>query len=170
MRKYLLVLIAATALATSCKRKKEPIVFSNDADQTIGWVNYHTVKADANAHSGGYVSLTDTVNQYSLTLKQKLSDVTKTGADKASVHVWVKPMGASPKACLIVSVDAPDKNYMWQCLPVESIAKEANKWTEIAYKVKLPADAPENAHVSVYIWNTSKEQLLIDDMEVRFEN
>lgn len=169
MKKLLLLFIVVAAALSSCKKKKDILVFSNDGEQSIGWVNYHTLKADGAAHSGGHVSVTDTVHQYSLTFKEKLANVRKAGADKASVHVWVKPKGGSPKGCLIVSVDGADKNYTWQCLPVESIAKEAEKWTELAFKVKIPQEAPDDAHVSVYVWNTSKEELHVDDIEVRFE-
>lgn len=167
MKNYLLILLAAIALS-SCK-KREPIVFTNDSEQSFGWINQRTFKDDPNAHSGGHVSSTDSVQQYSITLREKIANVRKQGATKVLVSTWVKFSDPSAKACLVVSFDHNGKNLGWQCMPAESVIKEAGKWIELTYTMKFPAGLPDDATVSVFVWNTSKVEVQVDDMEVRFE-
>jgi hypothetical protein len=160
--------IALAVVISSCGKDKK-VAYTNDMEQSIGWVNHHTLKGEPNAHSGGYVSFTDSAQVYSLTLREKISVVKSSGASKIFASAWVNPRSLAAKGSLIVSVDANNKNYMWLTLSMDGIAKEPGKWAQLAFTGELKGDLPEEAMLSVFFWNTSKEDIMVDDLEVRLE-
>lgn len=166
IRRLFLPLIA-TVIICSCTKPKN-LVYTNDAEQGLGWINQHTLKRVPDAHSGGWVSVTDTASVYSLTLREKLSEVRKVNASNVVVRAWIKFKSMAAKGGMVVAVEENGKALQWELLPLESIVKKAGEWTEVRYNVALKSDLPDGAVVSVYMWNTSREEMLLDDMEVRF--
>jgi hypothetical protein len=155
------------AFIAGCDKPRE-VVYSNDAEQAIGWINQHTLRHGQGAHSGGWVSHTDSAFPYSLTLREKWSDLRKAGVKKVSSKAWVKFVSMSAKGGLVVSVEDQGKALVWEMLPLDSIVKKEGEWTQVKLDIPLKSDLPPGSVISAYVWNTSKDTILIDDMEVRF--
>lgn len=167
MNKAFLTIIAFAFIA--CNDEPQRLVYTNDAEQSLGWINQNTLKASQDAHSGAWVSSTDSSLAYSLTLRQGLSEVNKIGANRITAKAWIKFMSMAGKGGLVISVDDNGKNLLWQMLPVESLIEKPGQWKMVKYEVTLPKDAPATAVVSTYFWNQGKDEIQVDDMEVYFD-
>ena len=167
MNRMFFILIAAAFTACSNEPEKS-LVYSNDAEQALGWINQNTLKASNEAHSGGWISCIDSTFAYSLTFREKLSEVREIEANTINAKAWVRLISPAAKGGLVISVDDNGKNLLWQMLPLESVITKPGEWEIVKYKVALPADAPSTAVVSTYFWNQGKEEIHIDDMEVEF--
>lgn len=166
MKKYLA--LAVVVMLVACKKeKKESMTYTNDAEQMLGWCNYHTLRGVANAHSGGHVSYTDSAQVYSLTLREKMSVIKKADAARIIASAWVNPETMAGKGSLILSVDGNNKNYFWKSFDSQLVVKQPGKWYNLTITETLPADLPDDALLSVFFWNTSKLPIMVDDIEVR---
>jgi hypothetical protein len=170
MKKYMLFAAASIILTAGCEKKKEePLSYSNDNEQSLGWVNQQTIRQVPKAHSGSSVSLMDSVQIYSITLRESLSKIKQWGAAKLMAKAWVNLSGPDSHGGLVISIDGNGKNYLWQSVPFESFAKTPGQWAEVIAKVKLDPKLPDDALLSVFGWNTSKTQIMVDDLQVSFE-
>lgn len=170
MNRYSL-LLSITAFAYGCSPESEKpreLVYANDAEQYFGWSNQNTLKQVSGAHSGTSASVTDSSWVYSLTFREKVSELEKVNARKASVKAWVKFKSLAAKGGLVLSIDDNGKSLQWELLPLESVVKNEGVWKEVKLDVMLKKDIPPTAVVSVYMWNTSKEEIMLDDMQVKF--
>lgn len=163
MRKFL-ILIASFALLTACTKKKQ-IVYENDTDYK-DWINQQTVKNVPNPHSGFSSSVTDSTHPYSLGFSKIIENI---GADKfkeVEVTYWIYTKSDLAKAHTVFSVDFSGKNIDWSGR-LAPLKKEA--WIEVKEIYKLSGKAQPNNQLSVYVWNVSKEEVLIDDLKIRFK-
>jgi hypothetical protein len=171
MKNILILLLIAAALVTGCRKKKVPakdVVYFNDAEQYIGWSGYGTLKqVPGGGHSGAYASVTDTMVQYSLGLRETYSKIKEAETKTISVTSWIQMKDSTAKGCMVVSIDEAGKSLDWKCFPVETVIKEVNKWQEMKFKYSLPGDLPPGAVITIYLWNTGKKEIWIDDIEVK---
>jgi hypothetical protein len=175
MRLLLITTLSTTMLLlNSCFHKKNPevkqsVIFSNNAE-IDDWTPVATIKQNANAHSGKYVSVIDSVNVYSLGLSKKIIDISTQKIDSVIISYWVYLKNNSANACTVISVETPQgKSAYWDGPSLRSKAKELNKWIEVKESFKLPADTDKNNVLKLYVWNKSKEEILLDDFKVEFK-
>jgi len=71
--------------------------------------------------------------------------------------------------CLIVAVDAPDKNLVWVKAPFQDQIKTTKTWGEIILKTSLPESAATGSTLKVYGWNPKKKKAFIDDVVIEFK-
>jgi hypothetical protein len=163
MRK-LFVLIASISLLSSCAKKK-PIIYENDTDFKE-WINQQTVKNVPNPHSGFSASVIDSAHNYSLGFSKPIENISNDKFKEVEVSYWVFAKSDQAKANTVFSVDFNGKNVDWSGRAVP-FRKDA--WTEVKETYKISDKAQPNNQLSVYVWNTSKEELLIDDFKLRFK-
>ena len=71
------------------------------------------------------------------------------------------------KASTVISVDFNGKNVHWDGHPVK--VTELNKWTLIDETFTLPENVELNNQLSAYVWNNSKEEILVDDLRIKLK-
>lgn len=161
MRK-LFILIASTAFLAGCT-KKNPIVYENDTD-FMEWINQQTIKNVPNAHSGFSASVVDSSHAYSLGFSKDLEKISATKLKEVQFSYWVLYKSEQTKASTVISIDFNGKNTLWDGRLV--VVNGLNKWTQIIETFKIPDNIPLNNHLSLYVWNNSKEEFMIDDLKI----
>jgi hypothetical protein len=165
MRK-LFIAITCIAILASCS-KKNPAIYENDTEPHE-WVGQTSITPIANSHSGKSVSLIDSLNPYSLGLQKKIEDIAEGKFKTINFSYWIYLKSDSIKANTVLSIDYDGKNLNWEGRPLKGKVKEFNKWVQINEKFTLPPTAEPDNTITLYVWNPSKEEVLIDDLRIVF--
>lgn len=163
----LIITLAAITILTSCSEKKT-IVYENDTEPHE-WIGQITVKDRPNAHSGKSVSVIDSLNPYSLGFRKNIKDISTEKIKKITYSYWILTKSNNIKVASVLSIDSEGKNINWQGHPQEGNLKEPNKWVKVSDTFEIPANAEGKDVLSLFVWNTSKEEILVDDFEVKVE-
>ena len=147
--------------------KKEKTLFENNTEPN-DWIGGETIKERPNAHSGKSVSITDTVNQYSLGFCRLAGTSCEEKIKKITFSYWVLFKNASCKANSVLSIDAGSKNIYWHGTQIQDRVKGFNKWVQIIEVFDIPVDVEPEHTIKLYVWNTSKEEVLVDDLQISF--
>ena len=122
------------------------------------------------------VSLTNEKSPYSITFRQKLTDIPDTKAKKVHISAWVKyldTVDVKTKTALVISIDntSESKNMQWTGLSIEKLIQIVpNQWQQITFDYIIPEmNLTGNESISICFWNQSKTSLMVDDFEVSFK-
>ncbi len=175
--KYFLIAVAATLLF-GCKQEEikteeiKPVLPKAIFTQSLEheeWGSFHTIKETEIAHTGKRISVIDSSNIYSVGLNKLVKSISTENFDSVTFTYWIYFKSPNASAKSVVSIDdITGKNIFWAGNIVNEKAKELNKWIEVKDGFKLPASINPEHFIKLYLWNTSKEEILIDDMNVTF--
>lgn len=166
MRKLFITIICVTLLASCSKRN--PAIYENDTEPH-DWIGQTSITEVSNSHSGKSVSLIDSLNPYSLGLQKKIEDIAEGKFKTINFSYWVYLKSDSIKALTVLSIDYEGKNLNWEGLPLlKDKVKELNKWVQVNETFKMPSSAEPDHNITLYVWNPSKEEVLIDDLRIVF--
>ena len=71
---------------------------------------------------------------------------------------------------IVVSLDHENKNYFWQGFDASNMITVRNKWTHVSFKIKLPPVISDSDELKVYVWNTNRITVYVDDLTVEVLN
>ena len=172
MKKIFFPLSVTVVILAGCSgsSKQGGLHYFNDFEGLKGWVsNSYTLKEDK-AHSGKFVSKIDEVYQYSEGVKLKLSEISSKPVKKVRISAWCKISDMMATGKFVVSVNTPEKaGVFWEAIHLEDNIDEVGTWTKISGEFNIAAwgNKPDNT-VVVYVWNTGKIPILVDDMDIEF--
>ncbi|MBL7890559.1 MAG: hypothetical protein JNL24_13490 [Bacteroidia bacterium] len=175
--KYFLLAVTATFLF-SCKQEEikteevKPILPKATFTQSLEheeWGSMHTIREIDGAHTGKRISVMDSTNLYSVGLNKPVKSISAEKFDSVAFTYWIYFKSPKATAKSVVSIDdITGKNIFWAGNIVNEKTKELNKWVEIKDGFKLPSSINPEHFIKLYLWNTSKEEILIDDLNVTF--
>lgn len=161
---FTVLAITSFALLTSCSKKKQ-YVYENDTDYHE-WINMQSIKDVPNPHSGSSVSIIDSVHQYSLGLSKTVENISDQKLTQVKVSYWAFVKSDLAKATTVISIDFNGKNLFWDGRPLKGTL---NKWVQMEETFAIPSSINKNNQISIYVWNNSKEEILIDDLKMVFK-
>jgi hypothetical protein len=135
------------------------------------WV-LNSIIATGSACSGEHAGYLDSLHQFSPAIvirAEKLGKLPDTFHVKGEIMIRDSVPGASNGALVVLSMDSIQRgeNY-WRGFPVNDIPVTSSKtWRKITFSLMLPEIANPGGILKVYIWNTGKKPMLVDDFEVR---
>ena len=140
--------------------------WENDFEKPLqAWTSKYITKPATGAHSGKYVTLTDSFTRYSDGLKFAVPTEWCNREDLAlKVSYWKKEdMGS--ESSLVTTIQGND-TYFWDGKNSKALLGTKNEWDHVQVnihlaKIQLPTDT-----VSVFLWNSGKKKLLLDDIKV----
>jgi len=162
---FTVIAIASIAFLTSCSKKKQ-FIYENDTD-FHEWINQQYVRPVPNPHSGTTVSVIDSLHEYSLGLSKTIANISDKKLTQVKFSFWAYIKSDQAKATVVLSVDMNGKNNLWEGRPLKGAA--LNTWTQIEETYAIPDKLDPNNVVSIYVWNNSKEEILIDDLKMVFK-
>ncbi len=169
---YTLLLVSVILFASCAKDKKNELEFFNDLENVKGWTggkNNEESIVKGLAHSGQYISKTDSVFQYGFGFRINLSDLAEQPVKKVKASIWVNVTDIRSDAGLVVALDSAGKNILWASKPIKGFVKKTDEWTEVISEVEFPQmKTSKDYTVTAYIWNTGKFPVLSDDIRVEF--
>ncbi len=169
-----LLLLSTILIVSSCsteeKKATEPVIMSSNNAEPGEWSTSFPSKRTDNAHSGRTVAVIDSATIYSLGYSKSLEDISKTKIDSVVFSYWIFLKDKKATAKTVISIDKPDntKNLFWAGNPADEKVNEYNKWVHISESFKIPAGLDPKSIMKLYVWNTSKEEILLDDFKVEF--
>jgi hypothetical protein len=182
MKKSILFLgLAISAFLCSCSSKKEEIsvpeaenIFINTFESVTFWGNNDPRIKKAAGHSGNFVCVLDSVNPFSVTFEANFGKISPQPLKilKASAFVKAKNTNASVSfGAQIVTTDPngqPKTIYLSEA-GLEFKTAKINEWTQLKFEAQLPANTMPTDIVKVFAFDRSKEEILVDDIIIKFE-
>ena len=172
---YKLVLISmAVILFSNCStnenKRKEAIYMSYNNTELDEWNGTYSIKKSDNAHSGKSVAFIDSATTYSMGYIKTIENISKTKLDSVVFSYWILCKNDKAIAKTVISIDnaTDNKNVFWAGNPIKDKVKEYNKWVQISESFKLPANIDPKNILKLFVWNNSKEEILLDDFKVEF--
>ncbi len=154
----------------SCSDENKNNFKINDFENIDGWFKTPLIRK-GNAHSGSFYCQIDSVSPYSFTYSKKINEITNQPVQKIKTTAWISFTSFQCKANLVVTVDSGDDTpvLFWKGTPAENVVAEKNKWTKVTLVTELPKRINKNARLLIYVWNTGKEPVNVDDLSFQFE-
>jgi len=169
MKKAAIVLSAIFFLySCSGKSKKTgPLDFSNDFEGQIGWVDIpHGTLMFGDAHSGKVLAKTTPENQYSFGFHRALKDLSSKRIKKAEISAWINLSSANSAGSLVLAIDSANTGLFWKGIASKDFTTTPGKWTEMKGSILIPSTVSRNGELKVYFWNSGKDPILVDDIDV----
>jgi hypothetical protein len=169
---YSILLVSVILLVSCSGEQSNDFVFSNDLENVRGWAgaqnNEHTVRK-GEAHSGKYLSKTDSVYQYGFTYRIFLSQVSSDPINKLKASTWVKINDEKANADLVIALDSVGKSISWSSIPISEFVRKTDEWKNVTYEVQWPElKSSKDYMVTVFIWNRGRADVFADDIRVEF--
>lgn len=168
---YTLLIVSASFILTSCNETSSGLTYFNDFENMHPWISDSTLKKGL-AHSGSYAIKAASPWEFGIGLKLKFSDISYKPLKKIKISAWINLTDTIADAVLVTGINAPDKpNVFYETKVLNRIIREKDKWVEIEAEYfinKESLNKPENT-ILVYVWNKSKQAVLMDDLKVSFE-
>ncbi len=151
-------------------KSKEPVASAYNNAEAEEWTGIYSTKKSDNAHSGRTIAFVDSGTIYSMGYAKALENISKTKIDSVVFSYWAFLKNKKATAKTVISIDKPDasKNIFWAGNPLEEKVKEYNKWVHISETFTIPANTDSKSILKLYVWNSSKEEILLDDFKVDF--
>jgi hypothetical protein len=170
--KFSLILLMLTFF-NACNDDYSPLIYNSDLEKVKFWNNecnnVQTVIKYDNAHSGEYVSVTDSSSQYSYMFKAKMGDMHHKPFLKVNASVWIKVKTRDAKATAVLSIDSKDGNVKWEGLDIAPAIVNANEWTEVKHQLIFDNDSYNSEYtLTFFIWNRGNYEVMVDDISLKF--
>jgi hypothetical protein len=165
-----IMLLAFLSCAESPK-KQGGLYFTTDIDAMIGWSFHPTIYRTEKAHSGEYVSKTDTSNIYSVTFDIPNSAVNQQYSIVREVKAtaWILMKSSKAKATFVTEVRKYDQMIHWSGIKVQDLCPAHDQWFKVEKILTLSKDLNGNdCHFRLYLVNDAKDDVYIDDITVEY--
>jgi len=69
---------------------------------------------------------------------------------------------------LVISLESKEGSYIWQSADINKYIKAYSNWWPVKFELCLPAkDIKENSSIKVFVWNNNKENIYLDNFDVK---
>lgn len=178
---HYLFLLLAVSLFAACdaretqKEEEAPKVSTDDAKtRTLAsdmylncWFNEHTLQKNI-FRSKPMASKLDSAWTDSYGLRAYIRDIAEDLPKFVGVSFWTYWRKPGVDAKLVVALDSLGANKFWTAVDLKDSVQSANQWQQIRCKLTLPTKIHRDDRVTIYVWNVSKTEMYVDDLEVRF--
>ncbi len=148
-----------------------PVEFFNDFEtRREEWIE-NRVTESSPAFSGRHAGCVDPDHPYSPALAIPATRLGKLQGScflSASVMVYDSTAGAGNQAMVVLSMDSigPGENW-WQGFRLNDVpVHKKGHWRKIEFSLMLPVIRNPRGILKVYVWNTGKGTILVDDFRV----
>ncbi len=163
------LLLIALVLLAGCKGHNPSgnLVYFTDVDNLAGWYETPTI-IKFKAHSGEFVCKIDTINSFGLTFKKRMSEISGKAIFKVDVSAWVYVNDLGAKGGFVCSLDSMlGKGFVYLNERFDEKIDKAKRWTKVKSEFFFPDSYDPDFIFAVYLWNTGKEDIFADDLEIR---
>ncbi|MCK9203718.1 MAG: hypothetical protein M0P58_04685 [Bacteroidales bacterium] len=137
-----------------------------------GW-NMISIIPTNRAYSTGHAGYLDSLHLFSPGLSIVAADLGKLPARyfvEGELMVWDSAQGATNKALVVLSMDSINslENY-WQGFRLNDFPRtDIKTWRKCNFSLTLPEISNPRGILKIYIWNTGKKPMLVDDFGLKF--
>jgi hypothetical protein len=139
------------------------ISFNDFEKDYANWAAANQV--DSAAYSGKRCIRIDSINTYSPAFSKKFSTISGNKKCIFKISMFTKfELGAKP--VIVFTTHRKDKNIIWAGENVYSYFSHAEKWRKVYFLKEVDSDIATNDIVEIYVWNTGKKTVWIDDFKI----
>lgn len=141
--------------------------FVNGFEQVdaFGLWNNVNAKYDTSAYSGNYVCHLDASQEYGPGVAIDITEDLANQNVRLSFEAAYRFVDAVTAASMVISISDQSRSYYWSNYPISGSYGE---WFKSGFTTTIPADyMPVGATIKIYVWNSRKQVIDID--EARFE-
>jgi len=131
------------------------------------WGDFNNANLDSLSSDGKYSYRFDSISEWGPSFTDSLFNIS-TKYDFIDISVDVMPLGNFTSAQLVSSIDQDTLNIDWRSSQFSNFNIQPGRWTTITLSIKLP-DMKQNNYnptLKVYVWNSEKQNFLIDRFRV----
>jgi hypothetical protein len=136
-------------------------------DDVAGFASHPTL-VNENAHSGKMCLRLDSLNQYGMLYRIKISDLSQNPIRQISIHGWARMANIESKATLVCALDSSNKNVFWSGSSITDFVDSPNDWTEVNFEIELPDFTGPDYSLVIYPLCNSNEPIWFDDLSILF--
>lgn len=161
-----------TLMVSSCEKiETSELVFKNSFEEMGRWAGKFPTVTAGKGHSGKYYSKLDSVNVYSVTFQDSLSGISEKPLKKVNISAWIYFANPTANGELIFTIwDKTEKPLFTKSMYIQTQVTKVNEWTQVTLSVNMPENMSPSDIIKVYALQHGKEDILVDDFEVAFEN
>ena len=151
------------------------LIIDNDFENISGWVPEAQTETltQERAHSGKYSIKVDSAHEFGLTFNKPLRQVFTTQPGKIVVSAWALISAPQAAASLVVSINNPDapntRQPLWSAIELRPLAQPPGEWVKVSRELEVPRTVGPNYRLNIYLWNTNRHPVYLDDLVVRQE-
>ncbi|MHA7111710.1 hypothetical protein ACRTDU_16380 [Sunxiuqinia elliptica] len=128
------------------------------------WSSYS--RNSQTAYTGSY---SNQVHEYSSTFKIGIKELNPPRTGQLLIQTGFK---LHPKAegsfLLVLSIEHEKESLLWKGIPLNKQIKYYGNWLPITLNEQIDlTEIPQDATLSIYLWNQNKADLLLDDFEIQ---
>ncbi|MBI5218945.1 MAG: glycosyltransferase family 39 protein [Bacteroidia bacterium] len=156
---------------STCKRTSLFSTFNDFERHCNYWESNKSLFDSSVFLSGGKSYKIDSVTMYSATFAIKNSELKP--ADSCLVSISVNGFltkNATAELVLSVEKKGREKENEWYSSALHKYIKEHGKWGKVYLTKYLKGDLSPEDIIKVYVWNTGKNNVYIDDFKIDFYN
>jgi len=148
-------------------------VYANDFEKPADGWSTNTIVETHSAFSGNQAGYLDSVHPFSPGIAIRAGQLCSLPAAcfvTGELKIWDSAAGASNGALVVLSMDSirPGENW-WQGFRLNDIPQTGSKtWRTCNFSLMLPEFSNPDRILKIYVWNTEKKPMLVDDFVVRF--
>jgi len=132
------------------------------------WIGQQTIDSGF-AHSGIFLSVTDSVNPYGLGVEMDFPEEKKGINTLVTIEGWVKSSVSFPNALYVVTISDEKNELFWKGIRLDTVITVKDEWFGYSSSFKIPASITKAASFKCYLWNAGgKDTVAIDDLKVDF--
>ena len=150
------------------EERKSALFFGNDFDNYRNWGFDNVTLYDGDAYSGKYCCKTDGANNYGIGLTFSYDELIKMNPKYFVVSAYVKSSKIHPSAFIVATFDEDKYSLAWNGIDLNKEIIVANDWTFVTAKYDFPKNIYSGIIFKSFLWNTSGQTILIDNMSVEF--
>uniref|UniRef100_UPI0032170FEB hypothetical protein n=1 Tax=uncultured Draconibacterium sp. TaxID=1573823 RepID=UPI0032170FEB len=145
------------------KRLHKTVMTFDSSSVSEQWRNIH--KTQISAISGANAGILDSTVEYGITYKTKHLPCLTEKSHTLYFNSWLRY--ESLKDCLLVVLVKENGEFsMYKTTNLKSLIHEKDIWTKIDLLYNLPKVNAADYELGVYLWNTGKSRLLLDDFSI----
>jgi len=150
------------------KKTYQTNFFNNCDNKNIVWGQMHTITTEA-AFSGEKSSQTGAGNDFSITMEYPLKVIPDSLKQNFVIELMLKQTSVNHNAKLILQANGKGFSNYWNGFDLKNEVKEENKWLKFNKTISIPDSIKQADLIKIYVYNTSKEKIFIDDFRISIE-
>lgn len=138
--------------------------------KVLNWSNCNAAfLIDSTASNGKFSYRFDSISEWGPCFSDTLLKIADNLVNYIDISVDVMPLSNFTNAQLVSGIEQDKLNLLWSSSQFKNFLMVPGKWNTVTHSIKLPDINLKNTNplLKVYIWNSEKQNFLIDNFRVR---
>jgi len=136
-----------------------------DSGNSLFMGNEQTIVSGIGVGGSNCIALSST-SEYSPNFEATAKNIFVSENQILNIKAKVKKLDVGAKAELVAWFTINDSTTSWQAMNTEFFTKDTSNWYTVFYSLRLPKTSSLSNKLHINFWNTSKKNILFDDINI----